>query len=120
MIDSIYGRDYPVLQGLTIALAVLVSLTFLAPTYFKPGLTRGLHDEPRSENRTVSEIRRLALPRTLISGTIIIGASLLIAFFPALFAPYDPIVFDYNALLQAPSWRIRSERTILAAMSFPV
>lgn len=29
MIDSIYGRDYPVLQGLTITLAVLVSLTFL-------------------------------------------------------------------------------------------
>ncbi|TCL71865.1 ABC transporter permease [Rhizobium sp. BK251] len=29
MIDSIYGRDYPVLQGLTISLAVLVSLTFL-------------------------------------------------------------------------------------------
>lgn len=29
LIDSIYGRDYPVLQGLTIALAVLVSLTFL-------------------------------------------------------------------------------------------
>lgn len=29
MIDSIYGRDYPVLQGLAIALAVLVSLTFL-------------------------------------------------------------------------------------------
>ena len=29
MIDSIYGRDYPVVQGLTIALAVLVSITFL-------------------------------------------------------------------------------------------
>lgn len=29
MIDSIYGRDYPMLQGLTIALAILVSLTFL-------------------------------------------------------------------------------------------
>jgi len=29
LIDSIYGRDYPVLQGLTITLAVLVSLTFL-------------------------------------------------------------------------------------------
>ena len=29
MVDSIYGRDYPVVQGLTIALAVLVSLTFL-------------------------------------------------------------------------------------------
>lgn len=29
MIDSIYGRDYPVVQGMTLALAVCVSLTFL-------------------------------------------------------------------------------------------
>ena len=29
MVESIYGRDYPVVQGMTIALAVLVSLTFL-------------------------------------------------------------------------------------------
>jgi peptide/nickel transport system permease protein len=29
MIDSIYGRDYPVIQGLTLVLAVLVSLVFL-------------------------------------------------------------------------------------------
>lgn len=29
MVESIYGRDYPVVQGLTIAMAVLVSLTFL-------------------------------------------------------------------------------------------
>ncbi len=29
MIDSIYGRDYPVVQGMTLALAILVSLTFL-------------------------------------------------------------------------------------------
>ncbi len=29
MIDSIYGRDYPVIQGLTLALAVTVSLVFL-------------------------------------------------------------------------------------------
>lgn len=29
MIDSIYGRDYPVVQAMTMALAVLVSLTFL-------------------------------------------------------------------------------------------
>ena len=29
MIDSIYGRDYPVVQGMTLALAVLVSFTFL-------------------------------------------------------------------------------------------
>ncbi|MBP0616848.1 ABC transporter permease [Jiella mangrovi] len=30
MIESIYGRDYPVVQGLTFALAIIVSLTFLA------------------------------------------------------------------------------------------
>ena len=29
MIESIYGRDYPVIQGLTLVLAVLVSLVFL-------------------------------------------------------------------------------------------
>ena len=29
MIDSIYGRDYPVVQGLTMILAILVSLVFL-------------------------------------------------------------------------------------------
>ena len=29
MIESIYGRDYPVVQGLTLVLAVLVSLVFL-------------------------------------------------------------------------------------------
>lgn len=29
MIDSIFGRDYPMIQGLTLALAVLVSVTFL-------------------------------------------------------------------------------------------
>lgn len=29
LIDSIYGRDYPVIQGLTLALALLVSLIFL-------------------------------------------------------------------------------------------
>lgn len=29
MIDSIYGRDYPVIQGLVILLAVVVSITFL-------------------------------------------------------------------------------------------
>ncbi len=30
MIESIYGRDYPVIQGLTLALALLVCLVFLA------------------------------------------------------------------------------------------
>jgi peptide/nickel transport system permease protein len=30
MVESIFARDYPVVQGLTLVLAVLVSLTFLA------------------------------------------------------------------------------------------
>jgi peptide/nickel transport system permease protein len=30
MVDSIFARDYPVIQGLTLILAVLVSLAFLA------------------------------------------------------------------------------------------
>ena len=29
MVDSIYGRDYPVIQGLTLTLAIMVSLVFL-------------------------------------------------------------------------------------------
>lgn len=38
MIDSIYGRDYPVIQGLTIALSVLVSLIFLLTDIFQAWL----------------------------------------------------------------------------------
>jgi peptide/nickel transport system permease protein len=44
MIESIYGRDYPVTQGLTIALAALVSLTFLVTdivqAWLDPRVTR--------------------------------------------------------------------------------
>ena len=38
MIDSIYGRDYPVVQGLTLAMAVLVSLVFLATDLMQAAL----------------------------------------------------------------------------------
>ena len=44
MVDSIYGRDYPVVQGLTIALAVLVSVTFvltdILQAWLDPRVTR--------------------------------------------------------------------------------
>ena len=46
-----------------------------------------------------------ALPKTLIFGGLILIVSLLLAFFPSLFAPYDPIAFDYNALLKGPTWK---------------
>ncbi|SEQ72236.1 peptide/nickel transport system permease protein [Faunimonas pinastri] len=38
MIDSIYGRDYPVIQGLTLSLAVVVSLIFLATDLIQAAL----------------------------------------------------------------------------------
>jgi peptide/nickel transport system permease protein len=44
------------------------------------------------------------LLRPLLLGGIVIGASLVLAVFPQLFAPYDPIAMDYTALLHAPSW----------------
>lgn len=43
------------------------------------------------------------LPGTLIAGGTVLALSLVLAFFPALFAPYDPTVFDYSALMQPPS-----------------
>ncbi|MBC7479711.1 MAG: ABC transporter permease [Pseudorhodobacter sp.] len=43
------------------------------------------------------------LPRPLVLGSTLIGASLLLAVFPTVFAPYDPIAMDYNALLHPPS-----------------
>jgi peptide/nickel transport system permease protein len=47
---------------------------------------------------------RPRLPATLVGGGLIILASLLLALFPTLFAPYDPLAFDYNAILAPPSW----------------
>jgi peptide/nickel transport system permease protein len=44
-----------------------------------------------------------ALPGTMLGAIIILGGSLLLAFFPGVFAPYDPTAFDYTAILQAPS-----------------
>jgi peptide/nickel transport system permease protein len=48
--------------------------------------------------------RRRALPGTLAGAVIVLGASLAMAFFPSLFAPYDPNAFDYNAIMHGPSW----------------
>lgn len=47
---------------------------------------------------------RIARPRwTLTIGAAMLGSLVLIALFPALFAPYDPLTFDYGAIMQAPS-----------------
>ncbi len=47
--------------------------------------------------------RAAPLPRPLILGGAILATSLLLAIFPAAFAPFDPNAFDYGAILQAPS-----------------
>ena len=44
-----------------------------------------------------------ALPRALAAGIGILALSVMLAVFPAAFAPYDPLVFDYTAVLQGPS-----------------
>ncbi len=46
---------------------------------------------------------RSTLPRPLVFGGALLLCSLLLAVFPAAFAPYDPNAFDYAALLQGPS-----------------
>lgn len=46
---------------------------------------------------------RVTVPRPLIFGGVILLTSLFVAFFPSLFAPFDPNAFDYTAVLQAPS-----------------
>ena len=46
---------------------------------------------------------RVTVPRPLIFGGVILLTSLFVAFFPSLFAPFDPNAFDYAAVLQAPS-----------------
>jgi peptide/nickel transport system permease protein len=51
----------------------------------------------------VARRRLRALPPALLAGGVVLAASLLVAFFPSLFAPYDANAFDYGAILQAPS-----------------
>ena len=47
--------------------------------------------------------RRTRPPGPLLWGATILGLSLLLAAVPSLLAPYDPLGFDYTAVLQPPS-----------------
>lgn len=46
----------------------------------------------------------MRLPAPLLGGIAILLAMLASAAVPGVFAPYDPLVFDYNAMLAGPSW----------------
>lgn len=65
-----------------------------------------LAEEARAETAAPAapRQRRRPLPGTLLAGGAIILASFVLAFVPQLFAPYDPLAFDYGAIMQAPSW----------------
>ena len=52
---------------------------------------------------TAAMSRKRALPEPLILGGAILAISLALAVLPSLFAPYDPVAFDYVALLAPPS-----------------
>jgi peptide/nickel transport system permease protein len=41
---------------------------------------------------------------SLLAGLLLVALLLACAFAPGLIAPYDPLTFDYNALLAPPSW----------------
>lgn len=43
------------------------------------------------------------MPSTLMGAFVILGASVVLAFFPSAFTPYDPTAFDYGAIMQGPS-----------------
>lgn len=48
-------------------------------------------------------VRTPRLPATFVGGVAILGVSTLIALAPDLFTPYNPLAFDYQAILEAPS-----------------
>jgi peptide/nickel transport system permease protein len=43
------------------------------------------------------------LPATFVGGVAILGLSTILALAPELFTPYNPLAFDYQAILKAPS-----------------
>ncbi len=48
--------------------------------------------------------RASRVPLTFVAGLAILGASTLLAIAPQLVSPYDPLAFDYQAILKGPSW----------------
>ena len=53
----------------------------------------------------IATARRLRLSPTLVAGIVLMGGILFLAVAPGLAAPFDPLTFDYTALLHAPDGR---------------
>jgi len=101
MVDSIFSRDYQVVQGLTLVIAVLVSLLFLAvdivPRHARPAAL----GHERERRRHGARDRRYGRARAKRPGLRILAPALggaLLLLFPSVLrptageiAPYDPI-----------------------------
>ena len=93
MVESIFARDYPVIQSLTLVLAVLVSLAFLVTDVVQMWL------DPRE---WAVEILVQAGPARL-RHRLRSSCWMMLAFAaraPDWFTPYDPLEFDYDALVR--------------------
>jgi peptide/nickel transport system permease protein len=53
---------------------------------------------------TAARLPRRKLPGTLLVGSAILALLLLCGIAPSLVAPYDPLEFDYMAIMHPPSW----------------
>jgi peptide/nickel transport system permease protein len=53
--------------------------------------------------RPARRFRSRRLPPTFVAGVVILGLSTLMAVAPWLVSPYDPLAFDYQAILQGPT-----------------
>jgi peptide/nickel transport system permease protein len=53
--------------------------------------------------RPARRFRSKRLPPTFVAGAVILGLSTLMAVAPRLVSPYDPLAFDYQAILQGPT-----------------
>ena len=76
MIESIYGRDYPVIQGLTLVLAVLVSLAFLV-TDIVQACARpegGAMSAIALARRVAAGARRRAAAARCVGAIVVLGA----------------------------------------------
>ncbi len=56
----------------------------------------------RAAARPAARRKRLKLSWTFMIGAAILAVSLLLAFVPGVFSPYDPTHFDYRTILKGP------------------
>lgn len=62
-----------------------------------------VQSHPRSRSRLGAFLRRAFARPAFVTGFLIIAISIALAVFPHVFAPYDPLSFDLNAMQQGPS-----------------